>query len=361
MYTDSDLESAIAAGILAPEAAQALRDHVAQQRATPLVDEENFRLISGFNDIFVSIAAVMLLIAVGWLGGRIALALGAAAVAAVAWGLAEYFTKKRRMALPSIILLGAFVYGVFFTCAALLFDNGRMHFEGGSASETLAAFKGAAAAAIAAGAAWLHWRRFMVPITVAAGVGMAVLTVLGILVAAIPPIRDYLIPLCFVAGLVVFALAMWWDGSDRERLTRRSDVAFWLHLSAAPLLVHPIFYGLGLIGLDSLREDGGEIWRAAVAIGVYVLMAVVALVIDRRALLVSSLIYVLTAMGILFTKLGAINIAFALTALVLGSALLLMSALWQRMRAAIVGALPADLQARVPVIGRDIPPLARPV
>lgn len=357
MYSDADLESAIAAGVLAPDAAQALRDHVARQRATPLVDEENFRLLSGFNDIFVSIAAVMLLIAVGWLGGRLSPALGAAGVAAVSWGLAEYFTKVRRMALPSIILLMAFVYGVFLASTALLFGDGRMAFREGDLN-AFAAIKGAVAAAIAGGAAWLHWRRFMVPITVAAGTGMAVLTALGLLVALVPPIRDHLIPLCFVAGLAVFALAMWWDGSDRERLTRRSDVAFWLHLSAAPLLVHPIFYGLGLVGFDSMQE-GGQVWRAAAAIGVYVLMAVIALVIDRRALLVSSLIYVLTAMGILFTQMGAINIAFALTALVLGSALLLMSALWQRMRAGLVGALPTALQARVPIIGRDIP-LPRP-
>ena len=36
-------------------------------------------------------------------------------VAATAWGLAEFFTRKRRMALPSIILLLAFVGGVFET------------------------------------------------------------------------------------------------------------------------------------------------------------------------------------------------------------------------------------------------------
>lgn len=357
MYSDADLESAISAGVLAPSAAQALRDHVAAQRATPLVDEENFRLISGFNDIFVAIAAIMLLIAVGWLGGELgSTVIAGTLIAAVSWGLAEYFTKKRRMALPSIILLAAFVYAVFVAMMALLLGNER-NFLDQESIETAAAIKAAVAAATAAGAAWLHWRRFMVPITVAAGTGMVVVTVVALLVALIPPIRDYLIPLCFVAGLAVFVLAMWWDGSDRERLTRRSDVAFWLHLSAAPLLVHPIFYGLGLVGFESVGA-GGEVWRAGIAIGVYILMAVVALIIDRRALLVSSLVYVLTAMGILFTQLGAINIAFALTALVLGSALLLMSALWQRMRAAIVGGLPSMVQQRVPVIGRDLP-LAR--
>ncbi len=360
MYSDTDLESAVAAGVLSADAAAAFRNHVATSRTVSLVDEEQFRLISGFNDIFVSIAAVLLLVAVSWLGSTITPALGAAALAAVSWSLAEYFTRQRRMALPSIILLGAFVYGAFFTAVATVFaGNERFGWFNGQPDDALNAIRLAAAAAFAALAAWLHWKRFMVPITVAAGTGMAVLTVLGLIVAIIPPVVDYLIPLCFVAGLIVFGLAMWWDGSDRARTTRRSDVAFWLHLSAAPLLVHPIFTSLGLVGGSIDAPQGGDVGRAAIAIAIYIVMAIIALAIDRRALLVSSLVYVLTAMAIVFDRIGALNIAFALTALVIGSALLLMSALWHRMRAALVTGLPAAIQARLPVVGRDMPGNAR--
>ena len=56
MYSESDLEGAVAAGILTPQAANAFRDHIAAMRATPAVDEESFRLLTGFNDIFVAIA-----------------------------------------------------------------------------------------------------------------------------------------------------------------------------------------------------------------------------------------------------------------------------------------------------------------
>ena len=49
-----------------------------------------------------------------------------------------------------------------------------------------------------------------------------------------------------VLGIGVFLFAMWWDSSDPRRETRRSDVAFWLHLLSAPLIVHPIFSLLGL-------------------------------------------------------------------------------------------------------------------
>jgi hypothetical protein len=47
------VEAAVAAGALTPEAATALRNYVAGARTTPAVDEEHFRLLTGFNDIFV--------------------------------------------------------------------------------------------------------------------------------------------------------------------------------------------------------------------------------------------------------------------------------------------------------------------
>ena len=71
MYSQNDLDEAVASGALSAESATALRSFVERQRALPLVDEEHFRLITGFNDIFVSIAAAILLFAVGWIGQSI--------------------------------------------------------------------------------------------------------------------------------------------------------------------------------------------------------------------------------------------------------------------------------------------------
>jgi hypothetical protein len=66
-----------------------------------------------------------------------------------------------------------------------------------------------------------------------------------------------------------------------------------------------------------------------------------ALAIDRRALLVSALAYVLYALNSLFQNYGAVELSFALTALVIGSALLLLSAFWHTARRAVVNTLPA--------------------
>ncbi|AMP36926.1 hypothetical protein [Ralstonia solanacearum] len=48
MYSESDIDGAVEAGVLSSEAAQALRNHVAALRAAPAVDEESFRLLTGF-------------------------------------------------------------------------------------------------------------------------------------------------------------------------------------------------------------------------------------------------------------------------------------------------------------------------
>src|SRR5207237_2189299 len=132
MYSQQDLDDAVASGVISAQAADALRAHIEGQRATVIPDEEQFRLITGFNDIFVSIAAAILLFAVGWIGQSIGQSAGLVidangpsplaplAVAATAWPLAIFFTGKRRMALPSILLLLAFVGGIFVTAGTTL-------------------------------------------------------------------------------------------------------------------------------------------------------------------------------------------------------------------------------------------------
>ena len=74
--------------------------------------------------------------------------------------------------------------------------------------------------------------------------------------------------------------------------------------------------------------------------------------LSRRALLVSALAYVLYALTELFKQFGAVELNIALTALVIGSALLLLSAFWHQARAAIVRPLPESLREKLPVLDR---------
>ncbi len=387
MYSEDDINSAVAAGAISAEAASGFRAHMSKVRELPRGSEENFRLINSFNDIFVTIGVVILLVAVGAIGQAIAgflapvedyseffsrlpqptdaqmeawsasrefaevltSSLAGLLVAVTAWPLTEFFTRKRRMALPSIILLLAFVGGVFFA----VFGAGMALAIDGS--ETVGALMVSFAALVAAGAAYVHWRRFMVPITVAAGAAGIAATVIGLIVAAIGPEVlddnfDIVFGLVFVAGLAVWVFAMRWDISDRERITRRSDVAFWLHLLAAPMIAHPIFALLGVTEGDNLG-----IGAAFGVVAVYIAFGLVALAIDRRALLVSALIYVLFALTFLFREFGAVELNFALTALVIGSALLSLSAFWQPIRRVVVGAMPVGIQDRLPATEDTVP------
>lgn len=340
MYSEQDLDAAVQAGAISPAAAAALRGHVANARATPAVDEEHFRLLTGFNDIFVSIALVLMLVAVGWIGGSIAAPASGAAIAATSWGLAEYFTLRRRMALPSILLLLAFVGGVASALVALMVEW-NPDFDSRLDMLVIAGI-----ALVTTAAAWLHWRRFMVPITVAAG-AVALAACIGALVVSAFDRPEAVAPwVSLAAGLALFAFAMRWDMSDRARTTRRSDVAFWLHLAAAPMIAHPLFRELGVF-------DGAlPVSTALVVIALYVGFALVALAVDRRALLVSSLAYVLFALYALFEKGGAVELSAAFTALVIGSALLTLSALWHPMRARVVAMLGA--------LGDRLPPVSQP-
>lgn len=365
MYSQNDLDEAVASGAMTAEAAASLRNFVDGQRHSSSVDEENFRLITGFNDIFVAIAAAILLFAVGfigqWIGMRTGLIvdvdgpspLAPALVAATSWGLALFFTAKRRMALPSILLLLTFVIGVLATAGfTLALGTGPDALDN---NPQLGGVVAAISAAIAAAAAWLHWKRFRVPITIAAGAASVAGLAVALLVAALgqsaEQSQNLILGFVLFLGIGTFLFAMWWDGSDRARLTRRADVAFWLHLLAAPMIVHPIFTLLGL------NNNTATISEGFVVILLYVVLGLTALAVDRRALLVSALAYVLFALNALFQQFGAVELNVALTALVIGSALLMLSAFWSQARARVIAPLPEGLRDRLPLVNR---PLASP-
>ncbi|PHV12905.1 hypothetical protein [Chitinimonas sp. BJB300] len=328
MYNEDDLASAIKAGVLTNDTATAFRAHVAQQKGLPKnIHEEDFRFITGFNDIFVFIACVLLLASIAWIGAAATPPVGALGVAAAAWGLAEFFTRKRRMALPSIVLLLAFVGGVFMTFA----------FMPGNKDGSLAS-----ASAIAAAAAWLHWLRFKVPITVAAGA----IAFIGVVITLLFPTANEAAKsadiLSVLAGVGVFILALRWDTADTLRQTRKADVAFWLHLLAAPLLVHPVLASLNIFGGPTSPA------QAIMVVGLYIVIALVSLTIDRRALMVSALAYVLYTFSALLKQYGVVSLHFAITAMAIGSALLLLSAFWHPSRALILNCLPLFVRKNVP-------------
>ncbi|TRY29036.1 hypothetical protein [Aliiglaciecola sp. M165] len=330
MYTDEDLDYGVKEGFFTQNSVEQFRSGIATQRQTSLQDEENFRLITGFNDVFVVIASGLLLASVAWIGFQITPMLGTACVAFVSWLLAEFFVYRRRMALPAIVLLLSFLGGVFATPIVW--------------SEQPNEYAFMIAGALTLFAALIHWRRFRVPITVAASVVALSVSVGAAIITIFPFALAWVNTLMLTAGLFIFGLAMYWDASDKERKTRSSDVAFWLHLASAPMIVHPIFSSMGIL-------DGvGGLYSSLAVVALYILLAMVSIAVDRRAIMISALVYVVYAFSTLLQTYGMVSYSFAITGVCIGGSLLLLSAFWQSSRKTVLRLLPAHVKQTLPSV-----------
>lgn len=353
MILEEDLDAAVEAGVI--DRAQAIRiAHLARLRlasspaspgaespSRPDPDDERFRLIGGFNDVFVTIGVGLLAAAV--LGLSSVLGFGqvfALTSLLVSWGLAEWFSRRMRLALPSIALALMFAAsGGFLGVVAI----GLVAGDGFSGARADAwGYLGAGLGTVLA-AALHHWR-FRVPIDGAIG-GLGGLAIAAGLIERASPgfVGGHLYPLALAAGLAIFLAAMRLDLSDPLRRTRRSDVAFWLHLLAAPLIVHPV--------TQAAIGDVGRMGTAAAGatLAVFALLALVALVIDRRALIVSGLSYAGIAVAHLISRGVSGDLHLPLTLLGLAVVVLALSAGWRSLRRLLLPRVPlGGLRAKLP-------------
>lgn len=290
------------------------------------VDPEEMHFARGFHDIFISIGICILF--AGYFVGLFQLAdnqslllPGLFGAFALNWLLAEWFCKKLRLSLPSMLLAAGFIgstilLSAFFTGG---WDEGATGLSTPSWSSVLPLVCGL----IAGG---LFYRRFGVPVTpalmAATGVGLFLLLVALINEALI---EHYLVIWLFIAGLACLALALWFDMQDPKRLTSRSDKAFWLHLLAAPMLVHAVLSQFGFETQPAVS--------AILLITLVVLIGLFALVIDRRAFLASAIGYLGFAIAVLLKEieLGEAGVA-SLTLLVLGAFVLMLGSGWSTLR-----------------------------
>ncbi|MCC7252814.1 hypothetical protein [Hyphomicrobium sp.] len=330
MIRDEQIEAAVAQGILTAEQARRLRAFAdgsptgaAPDDTAADADDEKFRLIGGFNDVFVTIGVALLVAALFALASVFELRPGFAVLAMIsAWGLSEVFSRRMRLALPSVALAVMFAGGAAFAAASLAdLTWPNLSF--------LFAALGAALGAIA------HERRFRVPINWAiAAVGLVYAVADGVSLAA-PGWMEHNRPALFAAlGLGVFLAALRVDASDIARRTRRSDIAFWLHLVAAPMIVH------GAIPLLVGTPDGMGTGQALAVLGIFVLLGLIAVTIDRRALLVSGLIYAGVAIGYLLSQSVEKDLGASLTLLGLATLVLSLSAGWRSLRRVLLPLLP---------------------
>lgn len=334
MYSDNDLTEAVAAGVIPADAAEAFRARVAAARHLPRVDQEHYRILDGGNDGFVTVAALLLIAGLGYLGWTVQHILSGAVVAASAWGLAEQFVRVRRHTLTGIALSLAFAGGVAATLILALVAAA----PGWSANAY--AVVGAGIAALTGAATWQFWRRFDVPFAMSlvalAGVGVVMALAIAVLAGPnIPGVGNILYPIALACGVGVFAFAMRWDMSDPDRVTHRHEVGFWVHGVAGSLIAQSIFYLIAGGGMSPMAFGFVSIGQVITIFVLVGLFTFVGLAVDRRALVYSSIGAFLYAIVGLLVGAGANQSAFGLAGAIVGAALLALSAYWHQARRAI--------------------------
>jgi hypothetical protein len=390
MLRDEDLQVAVAEGIVTEAQAQSLRG-LARRRETQLAaelgHEERFRFMRGFNDFFFAVGIALFAGGLGFFA--LPTPAGSLIAAVLTWFLAELLVGRLRLVLPGILLAGIFVLfavaaspvDLWFTTRGQGFDFAALQnwFTSTRFSRRVSYIDEIATSAfsvyivfifyalIGACAGLLFYARFRLP--------FALLVIAACLVSAVlagvyhiwsgpahqqlwtlppPHIRALTLLAC---GILTFAAAMAFDLSDRERLTRRADCAFWLHLLAAPLIVHSL---ITLVAPD--YQTAMTLTVALAILAIFAMLTVVAIVIDRRALLVSALIYVgiVIAYGIRTTSAVGQRpddqsfVLFA-TLLVLGALVLMIGVGWRPLRRLFVRLLPAALGRRLPPTSASTP------
>lgn len=344
-----DLRAAVAAGIVTEQQAARLVT-LAQARAGTRAgltgDDEPFELFKGFSEIFISVGLVILLSGIIGLssitGHVLAIALTGVALAVA---LASYFTRRRRMVLPSIVLTVAFGLSM---SASVLWALGYADFAQVPGTWAILTVGGAIIAGL------LVWfRLFKVPFTMFL-IGCVALAAILLSISAAAPVALYLdwsnmfdlggsrLALGTLGfGIAAFVLGMAFDMRDPHRLGRHAASGFWLHVLAAPALVNTV----ALTFLNRQTTTGYVLLAVSLAI-----VTLLALVIDRRSFLTAGIGYLGVLLALVLTPEGAQGpFNWALLLIVLGGFITLTGAFWMSWRSAIMRLLPAfPGKARLP-------------
>ena len=116
------------------------------------------------------------------------------------------------MALPSIVLLLAYAGAVFLAVTEALGSQGNWGFL-----RIYSGWPAFVGGLVTTGATAVHYWRFRVPITIAAGMAALVAAIVGLFFALAPGFADNAaMPLLLLCGLAVFTLAMRFDLSDPQ-------------------------------------------------------------------------------------------------------------------------------------------------
>ncbi len=353
------------------------------------VGEEELRFIRNFHDVFLSIGLTIFILGItfvsvlvlgevlniadisnpkssGWI-----VVVVMAIDAVLMWFLAESFARRRRLFLPAIVILLGFSGFVFWGLLAgylTLFAGQDFSFENLETTFIQLRWLPAILFGGTGAAIFAFYARMKLPfamglgcLTLVTGVVYTYLTFTTDPSVVDGPPMQFLTKLSWlqlISGIFLFVLGLVFDARDPMRRTRFSDNAFWLHFFAAPAILGATLSLVSGISSNPLSSSVFSLNAASAAVTLLVVMlfALVSLLINRRALLVSGLLSAAIAIGVLVNETGLSGgWTAAVTLLLLGGAMVLLGGGWHTVRRFLVGGLPKDGP-----IARIIPPEPEP-
>ena len=347
------LRAAVEADVISADQASRL-EAMFRKDDSRLIEGEPLRFLSNLNDVFLSIGIIILL--VGSAAALSILTFGQTSfadyapmillpLAVFAWGLSEYFCKRRRLLLPSIVLsifwtvsigvavLTIFVWNAIEDGTVQIAGNFASGLDGPDADEVIfGAIESSRMSVVmgllaSAGAALLYYIRFRLPFSQ------------FLIMMSLSLIAVYLLPgygTLLFTGIGTLLLGIYFDARDPDRASRLSDNAFWLHVAAAPQIVY---------GLRGIMESSFGANSTMVHVGLVSALAAIALIslaLNRRALIISGLLTFGWAIWNLFQAFGdSIFMRFAGPLLLIGLLIVLLGSGWKTARRILLFGVPA--------------------
>ncbi len=271
MISREKLQQAVEHNLIQAQQLEPLYEFLTQDKqeisAAVETREEPLKFIRSFGDIFITLGIVLLVLASHQINisGYYYLIPAAGFIV-----LAEWLVRVRKLALPGIAVLIAILY---FVNKAIAFN----HSEATTFGLT-----------VLSATSLLFYLRYRMPFSLlplVAGLLAIIMLQLGMDLLEKPWVFILL-------GLMVFTIAMGFDIQDTARKSHLSDSAFWLHLLAAPLIVHGSMVTLLINDPAWLQSINKEI----IMILFFVVFFLIALILDRRAILISTQIYAIYAL-----------------------------------------------------------------
>ncbi|NKL01090.1 hypothetical protein GFM02_23190 [Rhizobium leguminosarum bv. viciae] len=307
-------------------------------------DTETPRFVRGFHDVLITIGVIVALVGLWGLAPLYA-------VPAAIIVLSEILVRSQRLALPAVSL----------TIALFCWTWPLMSGFFPPWAQTSGSF-GAEVTQLVAGfpiILGVYYARYRVPLALALSIMSTLAFVLTLLLRLVQWVSgnptffaDHLAVLAavsLVCALGLFATALYFDLGDRLRRTTRSDIAFWLHLGAAPAMLY------STVSLLSF-EESGRIFdlanmsaRTPVVVATVAALMLIGLVIDRRAFVTSGLLSLGVAIFSVFRHGSAtVDTYIYTTLIVVGAIVLIIGTGWMPLRRMLLRALPPAIANRLP-------------